>query len=301
MDRPGLALLLTATLFAACGSSSVDDDAYEAAVMAWRDDRAATLAGPDGFLNLAGLFWLSTGQYSFGGGSGADLRFPGTATDTIGHFVVDGEGITMRIEPGVDVRYEGVPVRTLFLSDDTTVEPITVTHGSLAWTAIRRDDRMAIRLRDYAHPALEAFEPLPYFTVDARYRVAAVLQPFDEPRVLDVGTVVPGLDYRPSSPGRVEFELGGEQYALDAYLSGDRLFLVFGDRTNGRETYPAGRFMYAPLPDEHGRTVLDFNLAYSPPCAFNDFATCPIAAPDNRLPVRIEAGERFDKKQFFEP
>jgi uncharacterized protein (DUF1684 family) len=117
MDRPGLLLLLAATLFAACGSGSVDGEAYEAAVMAWREDRAATLAGPDGFLNLAGLFWLSPGQYSFGGGSGADLRFPGAATETIGHFVVDEDGITMRIEPRCRrqvrgrARKDAVPVR----------------------------------------------------------------------------------------------------------------------------------------------------------------------------------------------
>jgi hypothetical protein len=92
----------------------------------------------------------------------------------------------------------------------------------------------------------------------------------------------------------VSFEIGGEPYELEAYESGEMLFFVFGDLTNRDETYGAGRFLYSSVPAADGLLVLDFNKSYSPPCAFNDFATCPVASPRNRLPVRIEAGERFD-------
>ncbi len=114
------------------------------------------------------------------------------------------------------------------------------------------------------------------------------------PRQMRVDTVVTGLDYNPQSPGKLLFEIDGQDFALEAYQSGDRLFLVFGDLTSGRETYPAGRFLYAAMPDESGATVLDFNKAYNPPCAFNEFATCPVASLQNRLKTSIVAGERFD-------
>ena len=106
-------------------------------------------------------------------------------------------------------------------------------------------------------------------------------------------TTIPGVGYNPMSPGIVVFEIDGESYELEAYASGENLFFVFGDRTSGRETYGAGRFVYTVWPEEGSKTVLDFNKAYNPPCAFGDFSTCPVASPQNRLPIRIEAGEKF--------
>lgn len=283
---------------AACGNGQIDQEAYEAAVVQWRADRVASLKADTGYLNLVGLHWIEPGQYTFGASPDNDLVFPGTTTAVIGRLVLDDQGVRMVPEQGVDVRYEGIPVRGLFLTDDQSENPVIVTHGSLAWGVIQRDGRFAIRVRNYASPALERFPPLEYFPVNLDYRVIGTLRRFDEPRVLDVGTVIEGLGYHPESPGIIEFELDGARYELEAYQSGDRLFLVFGDETNGRETYPAGRFLYALMPDESGRTVLDFNLSYSPPCAFNDFSTCPVASPRNRLPLRIEAGELHNKAAF---
>ena len=200
----------------------------------------------------------------------------------------------MLINPGVDVRYEGVPVRSLFLSDDTTDNPVTITHRSLAWLVIKRAGRFGVRLRDFENPSLTSFPPLEYFSVSRDYRVEGRLIPYPEPRIAQVDTVIEGLGWEPESPGVVRFELMGETYELEAYASGERLFFVFGDLTNGRQTYPAGRFLYADAPDEDGATVLDFNLSYSPPCAFNDFSTCPVATPRNRLKTAISAGEKYD-------
>ena len=116
--------------------------------------------------------------------------------------------------------------------------------------------------------------------------------------MLSVGTVIEGLGWEPSSPGVVEFQLGGETHTLEAYEVNGQLFFVFGDGTNGRETYPAGRFLYAAMPDAEGMTWLDFNLSYSPPCAFNDFSTCPVASPRNRLPLRVTAGELYNRAAY---
>ena len=75
-----------------------------------------------------------------------------------------------------------------------------------------------------------------------------------------------------------------------------QLFLIFADATSGKETYGAARFLYAEMPRD-GRIVLDFNKAYNPPCAFTPYATCPLAPPENRLDLRVTAGElKYAKK-----
>ena len=169
----------------------------------------------------------------------------------------------------------------ILLVDDVSDDPVMITQGSLAWTVIKRDGRYAVRLRDFEHPALASFPALPYFPIDPSWRIEATLERYERPQTVAAMTVIEGLEWNPESPGIAVFERDGETHTLEAYTSGDRLFFVFGDRTNGKESYPAGRFLYAAMPGEDGRLVLDFNRAYSPPCAFNDFATCPVASPRN--------------------
>lgn len=285
-----------------CGGQSAapfDVEAHEREVLEWRAGRLERLLAPMGYLTQTGLFWLDEGSYSFGSGSDNDVVFPGPGAAVIGSFVVDDAGINMRVAPQVDVRHEGEPVSELKLSDDTTQTPVMVTHRSLAWSSIKRDDRFAVRLRDFEHPFVKNFGTLPYFDVDPALNVKATLRLYDEPRVVNVDTVIEGLGYHPTSPGVLAFEIAGNSYELEAYGSGEQLFLVFGDATNRDATYGAGRFLYAPMPAEHGFTMLDFNKAYSPPCAFNDFSTCPVASPRNRLPIRIEAGEKYDKALHY--
>jgi uncharacterized protein (DUF1684 family) len=254
---------------------------------------------PTGFLNLAGLYWLEKERSTFGSAADNDLVFPSAAEAYIGEFRVTGDGVVMVPLPGVDLHSADEPVAdALLIADDTSENPAMVTHGSLAWTIIQRDGRYAVRLRDFEHPALASFPELPYFPIDPSWRVEATLERYDEPVKVAASTVIEGLGWSPASPGVAVFEKDGRTHRLEAYSSGERLFFVFGDRTNGRETYPAGRFLYTDMPGEDGRLVLDFNRAYSPPCAFNDFSTCPVASPRNRLPIRIPAGELFDRDAY---
>ena len=272
-----------------------DEAAHRQEVLEWREGRLERLVAPMGYLTQTGLFWVDEGAYSFGTGAGNDLVFAGPGDDVIGELLVSSQGITMVVAPQVEVRHEGEPVAELLLADDTTESPVVVTHGSLAWSVVKRDDRFAVRVRDFEHPFVKTFGPLPYFDIDPSLVVKATLLPYDEPRVVNVDTVIEGLGYHPTSPGVLAFGIGGQSFELEAYNSGEQLFFVFGDATNRDATYGAGRFLYAPMPGEDGVTMLDFNKAYSPPCAFNDFSTCPVASPRNRLPVRIEAGEKYDK------
>ncbi len=269
-------------------------------IIDWRAGRLERLMAPMGYLNLAGLFWLDNGSTStFGSAPDNDLIFPKNAAAVIGEFSVSDDGIFMTVKDSVDVRNGDIAIESILIDDDTSDEPVTITHGSLAWTAVKRDNRYAVRLRDFQHPAIAAFGDLPYYAVDPKLRVTALLRRYAEPRTVNVGTVIEGLGWNPRSPGMVSFAIDGETYELEAYESGERLFFVFGDATNRDDTYGAGRFLYSQAPAEDGLTVLDFNKSYSPPCAFNDFATCPVASPRNRLPVRIEAGEKFDSRLHY--
>jgi uncharacterized protein (DUF1684 family) len=254
----------------------------------------ARLKGPSGFLNLVGLFWLRQEISTFGSSPDSDFVLPEHAPSLLGSFHQTNEQVVMRVENGVEVYHEQQPVDAIVMDDDYSEQPVVLTHRSLAWTVIRRDDKFAVRVRDFDNPAIEALQAIEYFAVDKSFRVPAVLRRFDEPKQLRVDTVITGLDWRPQSPGVLMFDIDGESFELEAYESGDELFLVFGDLTNRRDTYPAGRFLYAPMPDESGVTILDFNKAYNPPCAFNEFATCPVASPQNRLKKEILAGERID-------
>jgi uncharacterized protein (DUF1684 family) len=279
-----------------CGGSEAPFDLaqYEVDNQEWREGRLERLKGPDGYLNLAGLFWLTEDTVTIGSGVENDIRFPPSDAPQIGELQVSNDGVLLNVAEGVEVFSAGQSVRSILVADDTTAMPITITHGSSAWTIIKRDKRFALRLRDFEHPAIAAFPPIEYFPVDPGLRVSGKLRRFETAKVLQVDTVIEGLGWQPESPGVVEFELDGQALQLEAYAAGDEMFFVFGDRTSGRETYPAGRFLYADLPQEGESTILDFNRAYNPPCAFNDFATCPVASPQNRLAIRITAGEKYD-------
>jgi uncharacterized protein (DUF1684 family) len=296
-------LLAVASGLLSCGNAEDPFDAaqYEADILEWRAERLERLRGPGGYLNLAGLFWLDRGDTTVGSSSDSDIVFPASAADAIGVLHVTDQGVTLEVNEGVQVNADGVPVTSILIADDMTDAPVTVTHRSLAWTVIKRDGRFALRLRDYEHPAIAAFPPIEYFPIDRNLRVVGTLKRFDVPKVLQVETVIEGLGWQPESPGVVEFEINGERMQLEAYSSGDELFFVFGDRSSGRETYPAGRFLYAKLPALGEQTILDFNRAYNPPCAFNDFATCPVASPQNRLPIVIAAGEKYDPSVHATP
>ncbi len=292
----GVLVLSAVALLGSCGGADEPFDLaqYEADNMQWRAERLESLRGPTGYLNLAGLFWLEEGAVAIGSSDSNDIVFPAAAAAHVGDLEVTSEGVLLTVAEGVEVYSDGNKVSTILIADDTTDAPVTISHASMAWIIIKRDNRFALRLRDYEHPAIAAFPSIEYYPIDPELRVLATLKRFVTPKVLQVDTVIVGLGWQPESPGVVEFELDGQLMQLEAYASGDELFFVFGDLSSGRETYPAGRFLYADVPAEGETTVLDFNRAYNPPCAFNDFATCPVASPKNRLPIAIAAGEKFD-------
>jgi len=292
-----LTIIMASTIVNA--ANAIDDCKadYPQCLQDWKNDRLRFLNSEDGYLNLAGLYWLKSGSQTLGGGEFADLRIPGLRDIEIGRFVLENNVVHFVASSGVDVRINDELIENAVLKDDMSGTPDHVVYENYSWTIIRRVDRFAVRLRDMHHPALTDFAPIDYFPIDNGLRVTAELQRYEQPRTIRVDTVIEGLEYNPISPGIVTFALGNENFELEAYAAGDELFLVFGDGTNRDQTYPAGRFLYTKAPLKNEAFVLDFNTAHSPPCAYNDFATCPVASPRNRLPIAIKAGELYDRSR----
>ena len=290
----GAAVILVSAFACARAEPEVDMAAYEQEILDWRADRLAHLVAPDGYLTQIGLHWVAEGRYTIGSAPENDIVAPATAAPVIGEFRVNADGVRLLVGDGVEVLQDGHPVDDLVLGADTSSHPVTVSHRSLAFSVIERAGKLAVRIRDYERPFVKDFGPIPYYDIDPGLRVTATLKPYDEPRTVAVDTVIEGFQQFPLAPGVAVFELGGQAYELEPTLSPDGLFFVFGDLTNRDDTYGAGRFLDTELPGDDGRLVLDFNKSYSPPCAFNDFSTCPVASLKNRLRIRIEAGEKYD-------
>ena len=293
-----IALLLVA---AACGRADppIDPAAHEAEINEWRAGRLERLLKPTGYLTQVGLFWIEEGTYTIGAGEDNDIVLPSTAKPRVGELQVGADEIRLVVESGVEVVSADGPVSELVMPPDTSGENIMAAHGSIAWSVIERGGKLAIRVRDFEHPWIKTFGPLPYYDIDPKWRVEATLNRYDEPRVITVNTVIEGFQQNPTSPGIATFAVDGVEYNLEAQSSGELLFFVFGDETNRAETYGAGRYLYAGAPGDDGRFTLDFNKSYSPPCAFNDFSTCPIASPRNRLATRVEAGEKYHSSLHY--
>lgn len=260
---------------------------HRAEVEAWREGRYAALRRDQGWLTLAGLDWLKPGHNRIGADPDADVVLP-AGPSLAGTITVDGDTV---IADG-DFLHHGAPARGLSLVTDQQGEPTLLEVDALRVCVIERGGRLALRTWDLEAPARREFRGIDHWTVDPRWHVEARFESTPE-RTLAVPDVLGTIDEEPS-PGDVVFEVGGTAHRLQALPGGDsgELWLVFGDATNGHETYGGGRFVYAGPPDDQGRLSVDFNRAYNPPCVFTPYATCPLPWPANRLPIRIEAGER---------
>jgi uncharacterized protein (DUF1684 family) len=263
---------------------------YVQSIEAWRQEREQKLRAEDGWLAVAGLFWLREGANRFGTGADNDAVLPsGSAPARAGTVTLRGGRVTLRLEPGAAAALRGEPVSESELKPDGDD---VVTLGRLRLSVIKRSGRYGLRVRDADHARRRGFEGLAWYPVDESYRVRARFVPAAGPRTIEVVNVLGDLLAMPS-PGHVEFTLHGRAMRLEPVLEEDspQLFFIFRDATAGRSTYPAGRYLYADPPRD-GAVTLDFNKAYSPPCAFTDFATCPLPPPGNRLAVAVEAGEK---------
>jgi uncharacterized protein (DUF1684 family) len=263
-------------------------------VAASRAARDQSLRSPDGWLALVGLHWLVLGENHVGAHPSNQVVLHGhDIPPRIGSLWVEDGRVRLLPHAGVEVLHAGKPVGETALEDDRDEHPTVLELGTLRFHLIRRGERLALRVRDVAAPALAAFRGMDHFRTDASWRVTARLEPAPPDTTVEIVDIT-GARSLETTPGTVAFEREGATWRIVALPGGDdgSLWLIFGDETNGTDTYGGGRFLYSepPLPD--GSVVVDFNLAYNPPCVFSPYATCPLPPPENRLNLRIEAGER---------
>lgn len=280
------------------GAVRADTSDYAREIAHVREQREAGLRQPLGWLSLVGLHWLSPGSQRVGSAPDNDIVLA-VGPLHLGQVSVDADGV-VRLAPaaGADFFVDGKPVgeAAFVLQPDTRGQATEVTFdgGSSGFNLIDRSGRLGLRVRDSKADTLRNFTGLSYFPADPSWRVEARFEPHPIGSTIEIANVLNQLQSMPN-PGAVVFERGGHTHRLEAIANGDgSLFLIFADRTSGKHTYGAGRFLDTPPPQD-GSVVVDFNRAYNPPCAFNAYSTCPLPPPENRLDLEVTAGEkRYD-------
>lgn len=256
----------------------VPEDAYRAEIEHWQARRESSLKSDDGWLTVAGLFWLKT----------ALIRWE-RIRRTTSSCPPDRRPRGLAYSTCTTASSRFRPATAATLKPDSSDSPDMLRLNDLTMFVIERGQRYGIRLKDKNSELRKKFTGLKYFPVSEEYRERAKFVPYDPPKTIAVPNILGEIEQTPS-PGYVEFTLKGRRLRLDPVTEGDTLFFIFKDLTSGKETYPPGRFLNTEMP-KNGEVILDFNKAYNPPCAFTPYATCPLPPEQNKLPVAIEAGE----------
>jgi uncharacterized protein (DUF1684 family) len=268
--------------------------AYTASIKHFDSLRIKALTEQNGWLNLAGLYWLKPGDNSFGSASNNTLVFKHKNMPAqLGKFKVLGKRVSFEFDKVVS-KFSNDYLEEIVLFDPSKKTDSSIHFNQFMWSIIIREDKIGVRFRDLKNPALAAFKGNKRFAIDEKWNLPAKLLP-PNPSGLFITNVL-GQTTAEDYAGKINFEYQGKNYELDAISEGPGdLFVIFCDATNGINTYHTGRYMYVPRPDSNGNTFIDFNKAFNPPCAYTPFATCPIPPKQNKLPFKVTAGELSDK------
>lgn len=309
MDRkisglPMAALLMVVGL-AGCGQGSQAVSEQGAAVsaedlsflndnQAWRIERHSRLVQPDGWTSLVGLHWLTLKAHYIGSGATSGMRLA-VGPERMGLVQREGGKVWFTPESGVDLRVNDQPLHgRIQLHSDQEAEPTVVVfdQGKGSLSLLQRGPHQALRVRHADAATRQQFSGLDYWPADRRWVLPARFVAHNPARTLQVVDMV-GMSNTLANPGRLVFERDGQSYTLEAVANADgSLLVMMADGTSGHGSYAAGRYLDVAAPDAQGQTLLDFNRSYNPPCTFSIYATCPLPPAENRLDLRIEAGEK---------
>lgn len=258
----------------------------------WKIKRTAELTGEDGWINLVGLIWMEAHSPYLEEVNASSLGFAEkSGSATLGKFDFGKDSVWFEPTELALQNKSNSPQSKRML-----VYPIPYGSGGVyfknwKWSIIQRGGKYALRLRDLNHPNLKNFTPTPTFAYNPEYRFTAKLEPkFNQ--TIEIPNVL-GQLITWKVVGVLQFEREGQKFELLVLDELGKLFVIFSDGTSALQTYPTGRYLYVNPPDAKGMTILDFNYAYNPPCAYTEFATCPIPPKSNRLPIEILAGEKM--------
>jgi uncharacterized protein (DUF1684 family) len=262
----------------------------------WHKKRIDYLKRDNGWLNLEGLFWLHKGENTFGSAAGADCHYQNALFPAqLGSFIYEGDSVVWKNASSNTITINKKPTTKeqsykVFSADGNDSDQV-MDYGQFSWVIIKREDKVGVRFRNLKANTLLTFKGIERFPVSENWKLKArLVQPAQDFLMI---TNVLGQTTPSKNAGTLHFQKDGIEYTLDVIdEGGPTLFIVFADQTSGVTTYGAGRFIDVPKPDKDGNTEIDFNIAYNPPCAFTAFATCPLPPKQNRLSLKIEAGEK---------
>ena len=283
--------ILCILILSSCNNSGSLDQEYLREMDEWKSKRIENLKSETGWLNLAGLFWLVEGENSFGSASDNKIIFPESAAEHFGIILKSGDSISILVNENVKIIVDEVPIRKMHLKTDRSDYTTIMEWESFTWFIIKRESGYAIRLRDFKNPNIDKLQSIPSYPISSEWIKTAEYIPFEVSQQVEVANMVGGTDSY-EVPGKIVFKHKRKSYELLPFKAGKGFFIIIGDLTSAIETYASGRYMYVDAPDENNNLSLDFNKAYNPPCAFTEFATCPLPPEENRLDLAITAGEK---------
>jgi len=286
-------LFLLLLIVASCSTEKQESlpEGYFEDLESWKQDRDVRLRSENSFVNLAGLYWLKPGTNTFGSGEFNDVVFPEFAPESIGAINLQDSILTFTASEEVEVLVDTITqTSAVAYSASERINPV-MRLGRYNWHIIERAGNYGIRLRDLEHPRVQEPLNIEHYELSADWRIMAEFVPYETPRIIEIENIV-GFSFDEEIHGELVFEVDGQNHSILPLLVDEGFFILFADATSGDETYGAGRYMVADRPDEEGKVLLDFNRAYNPPCAFTDFATCPLPPQENILEVAITAGEK---------
>jgi uncharacterized protein (DUF1684 family) len=244
------------------------------------------------WVTIAGLHFLEPGTHSIGGAKASAINLPEDLPATVGEIVVFDGRVSYLPAPGVTPTQNGKPLAgVVVLKEPGKDAADEVAIADVKFAVHQSGPRLSLRVWDPDGKQVKEFAGFEWFPLDPSYQVLARFIPDEKPTRVPVLNTYNDPDMM-LTEGVVEFTLNGETIRLRPFTTRPKRFwFVFRDGSSGQETYATARFLYSDLRDD-GTTVLDFNQAYNPPCAFNKYTTCPIPIKENRLAVKILAGEK---------
>jgi uncharacterized protein (DUF1684 family) len=289
----GRVLLAGLLLLVAC-SKQADElptgEEWVASVNAWRAKHETDYRRD--WVTIAGLHFLEPGTHSIGGSKENAIALPEDLPANIGRVVVADGWVRYEPAAGVTPSRDGKPLTgSIVLKEPGKEAADEIAVQDVKFAVHESGPRLSLRVWDPDGEQARSFKGFDWFPVEPDYRVVARFIPDEKPRQVAIVNTYQDPDVI-LSEGVVEFTLNGETIRLRPFTTRPKRFwFVFRDGSSGHETYETARFLYSDLRDD-GTTVLDFNQAYNPPCAFNKYTTCPLPLKENRLAVKILAGEK---------
>ena len=270
-----------------------NNEEYENSVLKWRQEVDTNLRRENGWLALAGLFWLRKGTNDIGSAPTSDILLPSRAPAKLGTFLFDGDSVTLNVELDTPVEVNGVQIKIIRLDTDEEDVPSFITFSDMRMVVVRRSKGVGIRLWDNTREERRTFPPREWYPVKKEFHIPATYTRYEQMRIVKMPDILGAVQDEPIH-GYVTFEFDGQSHELIATEEPDhRLFIQFMDLTNGNPTYPSGRYHYTDAYEAGKPFFIDFNKAYNLPCAFTEYATCTFPPQENHLKVAIEAGEIY--------